>query len=158
MALTKEDAVMISQLFGEQLEKQLEKHLAPIHEQLQGIHMRLDRLEERVAKLEERMTALEERVTKLEERMTAMEGRMTVMEGRMTAVEDRMTINEGHMLKVELLLENDMLPRLQNIEACYTSTYRRYQFRTEQIDTMQEDVNVLKKVVQEHSEMLLRLA
>ena len=94
----------------------------------------------------------------MEERMTAMEGRMTVMEGRMTAVEDRMTINEGHMLKVELLLENDMLPRLQNIEACYTSTYRRYQFRTEQIDTMQEDVNVLKKVVQEHSEMLLRLA
>lgn len=116
MALTKEDAVMISQLFSEQLEKQLEKHLAPIHEQLQGIHMRLDRLE------------------------------------------DRMTINEGHMLRVELLLENDMLPRLQNIEACYTSTYRRYQFRTEQIDTMQEDVNVLKKVVQEHSEMLLRLA
>ncbi len=140
MALTKEDAVMISQLFSEQLEK----HLAPIHEQLQGIHMRLDRLEERM--------------TAMEERMTAMEGRMTVMEGRMTAVEDRMTINEGHMLKVELLLENDMLPRLQNIEACYTSTYRRYQFRTEQIDTMQEDVNVLKKVVQEHSEMLLRLA
>ena len=151
MALTKEDAVMISQLFNEQLEKQLEKHLAPIHEQLQGIHMRLDRLEERVAKLEERMTVMEER-------MTAMESRMTVMEGRMTAVEDRMTINEGHMLKVELLLENDMLPRLQNIEACYTSTYRRYQFRTEQIDTMQEDVDVLKKVVQEHSEMLLRLA
>ena len=27
MALTKEDAVMISQLFGEQLEKQLEKQL-----------------------------------------------------------------------------------------------------------------------------------
>lgn len=128
---------MISQLFSEQLEKHLEKHLAPIHEQLQGINMRLDRLEERV--------------TRLEERMTAMEDRMAVVEGRLTT-------NEGHMLRVELLLENDMLPRLQNIEACYTSTYRRYQFRTEQIDTMQEDVNVLKKVAQEHSEMLLRLA
>ena len=115
-------------------------------------------MEERMTAMEERMTVMEERMTAMEGRMTAMEGRMTVMEGRMTAVEDRMTINEGHMLKVELLLENDMLPRLQNIEACYTSTYRRYQFRTEQIDTMQEDVNVLKKVVQEHSEMLLRLA
>lgn len=29
-------------------------------------------------------------------------------------------------LEIELLLENDALPRLQNIEACYTSTYRRY--------------------------------
>ena len=27
---------------------------------------------------------------------------------------------------IELLLENDILPRLQNIESCYTSTYRRY--------------------------------
>ena len=140
MALTKEDAVMISQLFSEQLEK----HLAPIYEQLQGIHMRLDRLEERTR-------ALEARAAKLE-------GRMAAQEGRIRSVESRMITTEGHMLKVELLLENDMLPRLQNIEACYTSTYRRYQFRTEQIDTMQEDVNVLKKVVQEHSEMLLRLA
>ena len=24
-----------------------------------------------------------------------------------------------------ILIENDILPRLQNIEACYTSTYRR---------------------------------
>lgn len=140
MALTKEDAVMISQLFSEQLEK----HLAPIYEQLQGIHMRLDRLEERTR-------ALEARAAKLE-------GRMAAQEGRIRSVESRMITTEGHMLKVELLLENDMLPKLQNIEACYTSTYRRYQFRTEQIDTMQEDVNVLKKVVQEHSEMLLRLA
>ena len=140
MALTKEDAVMISQLFSEQLKK----HLAPIYKQLQGIHMRLDRLEERTR-------ALEARAAKLE-------GRMAAQEGRIRSVESRMITTEGHMLKVELLLENDMLPRLQNIEACYTSTYRRYQFRTEQIDTMQEDVNVLKKVVQEHSEMLLRLA
>ena len=28
--------------------------------------------------------------------------------------------------KIEFLLENNVLPRLQNIEACYTSTYRRY--------------------------------
>lgn len=115
-------------------------------------------MEERMTVMEERMTAMEERMTAMEGRMTVMEGRMTAVEDRMTAVEDRMTINEGHMLRVELLLENDMLPRLQNIEACYTSTYRRYQFRTEQIDTMQEDVNGLKKVVQEHSEILLRLA
>lgn len=28
---------------------------------------------------------------------------------------------------INLMLENDILPRLQNIESCYTSTYRRYQ-------------------------------
>lgn len=29
--------------------------------------------------------------------------------------------------KIELTQENDILPRLQNIESCYTSTYKRYQ-------------------------------
>lgn len=28
--------------------------------------------------------------------------------------------------KIELTQENDILPRLQNIEACYLSTYKRY--------------------------------
>ncbi len=27
---------------------------------------------------------------------------------------------------INLTLENDILPRLQNIESCYTSTYKRY--------------------------------
>lgn len=33
---------------------------------------------------------------------------------------------EDRAKNIELLLENDTLPRLQNIESCYTSTYRRY--------------------------------
>ena len=37
------------------------------------------------------------------------------------------------MKSMELTLENDILPRLQNIEACYTSTSKRYQVGVEQI-------------------------
>lgn len=33
-------------------------------------------------------------------------------------------INE-RLKKIELTQENDILPRLQNIEACYTSAYKR---------------------------------
>ncbi len=32
---------------------------------------------------------------------------------------------EKRTKNIELLLENDVLPRLQNIENCYTTTYRR---------------------------------
>ncbi|MBR1390587.1 MAG: hypothetical protein IJ567_03935 [Lachnospiraceae bacterium] len=58
----------------------------------------------------------------------------------------------------KLLLENNLLPRLQNIESCYTSTYRRYSSAVEQIDSIQSDVQILKKVVAEHSEKLQKLA
>jgi hypothetical protein len=58
----------------------------------------------------------------------------------------------------KLILENDVLPRLQNIESCYTSTYKRYQSGINQIESMQTDIQILKKVVSEHSEKLQKLA
>ena len=54
--------------------------------------------------------------------------------------------------------ENDILPRLQNIEACYTSTYNRYKSGISQIDAMQADIDVIKSVIREHSEKLQKLA
>jgi len=60
--------------------------------------------------------------------------------------------------RIELTQENDILPRLQNIESCYTSTFKRYQSSVEQIESMQADIDVLKHVVTEHSEKLQKLA
>lgn len=66
--------------------------------------------------------------------------------------EQRMT-NE-RINRVELLLENDVLLRLQTIESCYTDTYRRYVVGLEQIEAMQTDIDILKRVVSEHSKRL----
>lgn len=60
--------------------------------------------------------------------------------------------------KIELTQENDILPRLQNIESCYTSTYKRYQTGVEQIEAMQADIEILKKVVTDHSEKLQKIS
>ncbi|MCC8029892.1 MAG: hypothetical protein LIO75_08900 [Lachnospiraceae bacterium] len=60
--------------------------------------------------------------------------------------------------KTSLLLENDVLPRLQNIESCYTTTYRRYVKGIDQIETMQTDIDVLKDVVAEHSKILRKIS
>lgn len=59
---------------------------------------------------------------------------------------------------INLTLENDVLPRLQNIESCYTTTYKRYQSGINQIESMQADIDVIKKVLSEHSEKLQKLA
>lgn len=62
------------------------------------------------------------------------------------------------LTKIEILQENEILPRLQNIESCYTSTYRRYASGIEQMKSLQADIDILKKVVAEHSEKLQKLA
>lgn len=60
--------------------------------------------------------------------------------------------------RMELTIENDIMPRLQNIEACYTGTYDRYKNGISQIENMQSDIEILKKVVREHSEKLNQIA
>ncbi|MCI9589898.1 MAG: hypothetical protein HFG42_05020 [Lachnospiraceae bacterium] len=57
----------------------------------------------------------------------------------------------------KILIENDILPRLQNIEACYTSTYNRYANGIEKLDAVIQDIDILKKVVTEHSEKLQKI-
>lgn len=57
-------------------------------------------------------------------------------------------------LRTRILIENEILPRLQTIEACYTTTYHRYADGIQQLDTLQSDVDILKIVVAEHSEII----
>lgn len=58
---------------------------------------------------------------------------------------------------IELTQENKILPRLNTIEACYTSTYDRYKDSVGDYEAMKQDISILKKVVAEHSEKLQKI-
>lgn len=74
-----------------------------------------------------------------------------MMDNKLKPVNDRLK-------KIELTQENEIMPRLRNMEECYTSTFKRYQTGVERIDAQQDDIDILKKVVANHSEKLQRLA
>ena len=63
---------------------------------------------------------------------------------------------EIHLLK--LCQENLILPRLNTIESCYTDTYRRYRDYADRIEAVFDDVDIMKKVITEHSRELQKLA
>lgn len=65
---------------------------------------------------------------------------------------------EDRTRNIELLLENDVLPRLNTIESCYTSTYRRYINGINQLEALQSDMDIVKKVLSEHSEKLQKIS
>lgn len=60
--------------------------------------------------------------------------------------------------KMEIIQETGILPRLQNIESCYTNTYNRYQTGVEQIEAIQADIDVMKKVIAEHSKKIQKIS
>ena len=74
------------------------------------------------------------------------------------SMKEDMQETKERVKKVELTLENKVLPRLNTIEACYISTFNRYKEHVETYDSMKQDIHVIKKVVMEHSERLQKLA
>ena len=59
---------------------------------------------------------------------------------------------------VKLSIKNEVMPRLNSIESCYTSTHRRYATEANQIEMLQVNVDIIKKVVAEHSEKLQKIS
>ena len=60
--------------------------------------------------------------------------------------------------RVRLLQLNQENVIMDNIESCYTATFRRYQDYGDKMESVCEDVDLLKKVVMSHSEKLQKLA
>ena len=70
--------------------------------------------------------------------------------------------NDIHSIKndmhnIKMFQENVILPRLNTIESCYTDTYNRYKNYADKIEAVFADVELLKKVVSEHSEKLQKI-
>ena len=67
-------------------------------------------------------------------------------------MDKKLTPIENRIKRIEVdLLEDKVLPRLNTIESCYTSTYDRYKDSVEDYEAIKQDVSIMKKVIQEHS-------
>ena len=64
--------------------------------------------------------------------------------------------DEVHQIK--LYQENVIIPRLNTIKSCYTNTYNRYKNYAEKMEAAFADIEIMKKVIAEHSEKLQKLA
>ena len=125
---------------------------------LQPIKEDISELKDRVASLETKVISLENRMASLETKVISLENRMASLETKVISLEDKVGTLDTRTRRLELQLETQLIPRLQNIESCYTSTYNRYKSGVTQIEAIQEDVTILKTVVTEHSQKLQKIS
>lgn len=111
-------------------------------------------MDEKIKPLEHRMDGMEQKMDGMEQRMDGMEQRMDRMEQRMDGMEQRIGAVEQSNRRISLQLEHNVIPHLNELSECYTSTYKEYAKRLDKIDACQMDVDILKHVVAEHSQIL----
>ena len=66
---------------------------------------------------------------------------------------------ENRIKRIEVdPLESKVIPRLNTIESCYTSTFDRYKDSVEDYEAIKQDISIMKRVIKEHSEKWNKLA
>ena len=142
--------------------------LEPIREDIReikveilGLKNRISSLESEVSNLKSRISGIESEISGLKGEITGLKGEITGLKGEITGLRadfiqlsDKVTRLENYTKNTNYRLELEVIPRLQNIEQCYLSTYERYKLGVEEHDIMKQDISVLKNVVTKHSEKL----
>ena len=80
------------------------------------------------------------------------------LQSEMAGMQHEMAGMKADICALKMQNENDIIPRLQNIESCYVDTSKRFYMELGQMEDLKQDVDVLKKVVAEHSERLQKIS
>ena len=108
--------------------------------------------------LDKKLKPIDSKFEKIEAKLEQIETRLEKVETRLEELETRLEELETRVKKLELLHENDVLPRVSTIEECYISTYERYKENVEHIEAMRSDIDIIKRVLLEHSEKLKKIS
>ena len=110
---------------------------------------RLDKkIDDSVSKLDKK---IDDSVSKLDKKIDDNTYRLE------TLIDTKTSKLEMEIRHSDILIENEVVPRLRTLEECYTSTYKRYKDGVLKIEGVVEDTDLLKQVVQKHSVRLSAL-
>ncbi len=119
----------------------------------------------KVENLENDMGIVKGKVENLENDMGIVKGKVENLENDMGIVKDKVDVLEeqtrivdSRLVRLEIIHETDVVPRLRSIESCYTDTYKRYQKSISDHEGMKQDIAIIKKVVTEHSIQLEQIS
>lgn len=119
------------------LDKKLKAELQPIKNELQ---------------------TMKDDIADMKDEIADIRSEIAGMNGEIASIKSNMLIMQNEIRQIKLCQENIILPRLDTIESCYSDTFNRYRTYADKMDSVFEDVELLKTVVTHHSEKLQKLA
>lgn len=109
-------------------------------------------------KLKAELQPIKNELQTMKDDIAGMKGEIADIRNEIASIKSNMLIMQNEIRQIKLCQENIILPRLDTIESCYSDTFNRYRTYADKMDSVFEDVELLKTVVTHHSEKLQKLA
>ena len=108
--------------------------------------------------MDKKLDPFEKRMDTFEEKLDKLDAKIDRVEQNLNTKIDLVEQNLKHSIHlINLTLDNNIVPRLNEIESCYISTSERYLKETDKIIALDTDLSVAKSVILEHSKKLAAL-
>ena len=182
--LTKQDITVLSELLDQGL-KPVREDLNRLHKDFEGLNNKFNGLRqdmnEKIDGLRTEMYQLigdlreemhfeinslrEEMRTEISRLDTKIDGLREEMRTEISRLDNKIDTKFDSLREemhrgfdeIHTILNTDISPRLKTIEDCYLKTFERYSESVERQKKMEEDISVMKDVIQEHSVQLQKL-
>ena len=133
MALTSEDLLAISQL----LDTKLDARLKPMENDIRFIR------DEQILMRDEQSRLRDEQA---------------LMRKEQALMREEQALMKEEQARINLIIENDILHAINILVENYLPAEKRYEDTTEKIESMQTDIDIMKKVIADHSEKLKKIS
>ena len=133
MALTSEDLLAISQL----LDTKLDARLKPMENDIRFIR------DEQILMRDEQSRLRDEQA---------------LMRKEQALMRPEQPLMKEEQARINLIIENDILHAINILVENYLPAAKRYENATEKIESMQTDIDIMKKVIADHSEKLKKIS
>lgn len=133
MALTSEDLLAISQL----LDTKLDARLKPMENDIRFIR------DEQILMRDEQSRLRDEQA---------------LMRKEQALMREEQALMKEEQARINLIIENDILHAINILVENYLPAAKRYENATEKIEFMQTDIDIMKKVIADHSEKLKKIS
>lgn len=144
----------------------LEADVAGLKSQMTEVRDDVSGLDRRMTNMEYKFDVLTREVTQLKDGIIDFTGRTANLEkssertnNRLDNIENCLQEQQESIKRIEVVhLENNLIPRVANIESCYMSTFERYKAYTDRMPELYAAVSNVSRTVQTHSEMLKKIS
>lgn len=150
---------------SDMMDTKLKSELKPIKRELQAVKDEVGSVKGELQAVKDEVQSVKDEVQSVKDEVQSVKGEVWSMKGELQSVKNEVGSVKGEVQSVKeevhqlkLFQENIILPRLETIESCYTDTYDRYRDYADKMEAAFDDIDLLKKVVTEHSEKLQKLA
>lgn len=142
---------------SDMMDHKLKSELQPIKNDLQTVKNEVQLVKNEVQLVKEDLQAVKEDLQTVKDKVQTVENDLQAVKNEVQTVKNEVQAVKDDVHHMKLYQENIIMPRLNTIESCYTDTYGRYRNYSDKMEAAFEDIELLKRVVSEHSMKLQAL-